>query len=136
MLRRETERPEAIEAGTVKLAGVEQANIVKLARELFDDKDATQKWRTLSIRTATERPRSVSCRRSSSILVCVRTVRLRLTRETRKKREAYAETLSAGHYAEDCGCGRYCARAAGGAQLCAVLRLDARQQHRHYPARQ
>ena len=43
MLRRETERPEAIEAGTVKLAGVEQANIVKLARELFDDKDAYAK---------------------------------------------------------------------------------------------
>ena len=57
-------------------------------------------------------------------MVCARTVRLRLTRETRKKREAYAETLSAGHYAEDCGCGRYRARAAGGAQLCAVLRLD------------
>ena len=38
VLRRETERPEAIEAGTVKLAGVEQADIVKLARELFEDK--------------------------------------------------------------------------------------------------
>ena len=37
VLRRETERPEAIEAGTVKLAGVEQDNIVRLARELFDD---------------------------------------------------------------------------------------------------
>lgn len=43
VLRRETERPEAIEAGTVKLAGVEQANIVKLARELFDDADAYAK---------------------------------------------------------------------------------------------
>ena len=43
VLRRETERPEAIEAGTVKLAGVEQANIVKLARELFDDEDAYAK---------------------------------------------------------------------------------------------
>ena len=62
-------------------------------------------------------------------MVCARTARLRLTRETRKKREAHTETLSAGHYAEDCGCGRYRARAAGGAQLCAVLRLDARQQH-------
>ena len=37
MLRRETERPEAIEAGTVKLAGVEQEDIVRLACELFDD---------------------------------------------------------------------------------------------------
>ena len=43
VLRRETERPEAIESGTVKLAGVEQANIVKLARELFDDEDAYAK---------------------------------------------------------------------------------------------
>ena len=43
VLRRETERPEAIEAGMVKLAGVEQANIVKLARELFDDEDAYAK---------------------------------------------------------------------------------------------
>ncbi|MCI7126132.1 MAG: UDP-N-acetylglucosamine 2-epimerase (non-hydrolyzing) [Agathobaculum sp.] len=40
VLRRETERPEAVEAGTVKLAGVEQENIVRLARELFDDADA------------------------------------------------------------------------------------------------
>ena len=39
-MRRETERPEAIEAGTVKLAGVEQENIVRLARELFDDPNA------------------------------------------------------------------------------------------------
>lgn len=36
VLRRETERPEAIEAGTVKLAGVDQNEIVRLARELFD----------------------------------------------------------------------------------------------------
>lgn len=40
VLRRETERPEAIEAGTVKLAGVEQENIVRLARELLDDAQA------------------------------------------------------------------------------------------------
>lgn len=37
VLRRETERPEAIEAGTVKLAGVEQAEIERLARALLDD---------------------------------------------------------------------------------------------------
>lgn len=37
VLRRETERPEAIEAGTVKLAGVDRETIVSLARELFDD---------------------------------------------------------------------------------------------------
>lgn len=40
VLRRETERPEAIEAGTVKLAGVDQHEIVRLARELFDDENA------------------------------------------------------------------------------------------------
>ena len=37
VLRRETERPEAIAAGTVKLAGVEYADIVRLAKELLDD---------------------------------------------------------------------------------------------------
>ena len=37
VLRKETERPEAVAAGTVKLAGVETENIVKLANELLDD---------------------------------------------------------------------------------------------------
>lgn len=37
VLRRETERPEAVEAGTVQLAGVEQAEIERLARTLLDD---------------------------------------------------------------------------------------------------
>lgn len=37
VLRRETERPEAIAAGTVKLAGVEYGNIVRLAKELLDE---------------------------------------------------------------------------------------------------
>ncbi len=36
VLRKETERPEAIEAGTVKLAGVEKEGILRLARELLD----------------------------------------------------------------------------------------------------
>ena len=39
VVRKETERPEAIEAGTVKLAGVERENIVRMASELLDDKD-------------------------------------------------------------------------------------------------
>lgn len=43
VLRKETERPEAIEAGTVKLAGVEEENIVMLAKELFDDESAYSK---------------------------------------------------------------------------------------------
>lgn len=38
VLRRETERPEAVEAGTVKLAGVEKENILSLACELLTDK--------------------------------------------------------------------------------------------------
>ena len=37
VLRRETERPEAIAAGTVKLAGVEYEDIVRLASQLLDD---------------------------------------------------------------------------------------------------
>ena len=36
VLRRETERPEAVAAGTVKLAGVEFDNIVRLANELLE----------------------------------------------------------------------------------------------------
>ena len=40
VMRRETERPEAVEAGTVKLAGVEQEPIVTLANELIRDKAA------------------------------------------------------------------------------------------------
>ena len=37
VLRRETERPEAVEAGTVKLAGTETEPILTLAQELLDD---------------------------------------------------------------------------------------------------
>lgn len=37
VMRRETERPEAVEAGTVKLAGVEFEGIVSLANALLDD---------------------------------------------------------------------------------------------------
>lgn len=40
VLRRETERPEAVQAGTVKLAGVEKAQILAMARELLDSRDA------------------------------------------------------------------------------------------------
>lgn len=42
VLRRETERPEAIEAGTVKLAGVEEEQIFRMACELFDHAEAYQ----------------------------------------------------------------------------------------------
>ena len=40
VVRRETERPEALAAGTVKLAGVERETIAGLARELLTDKAA------------------------------------------------------------------------------------------------
>ncbi len=39
VLRNETERPEAVEAGTVKIAGVEKENILRMARELLNDKE-------------------------------------------------------------------------------------------------
>ena len=40
VLRRETERPEAVQAGTVKLAGVEEETIFSLAGELLCDESA------------------------------------------------------------------------------------------------
>ena len=43
VLRTETERPEAVEAGTVKLAGVKKEVILSLAKELLDNKDAYDK---------------------------------------------------------------------------------------------
>ena len=43
VLRRETERPEAVEAGTVKLAGVNREDILKLAKELLDEPSAYDK---------------------------------------------------------------------------------------------
>lgn len=43
VLRNETERPEAIEAGTVKLAGTQKDRIISLANELITDENAYQK---------------------------------------------------------------------------------------------
>ncbi|MBO4211368.1 MAG: UDP-N-acetylglucosamine 2-epimerase (non-hydrolyzing) [Oscillospiraceae bacterium] len=42
VLRRETERPEAVEAGTVKLAGVRRDEILSLAEELLTDRNVYQ----------------------------------------------------------------------------------------------
>ncbi|MDD4445735.1 MAG: UDP-N-acetylglucosamine 2-epimerase (non-hydrolyzing) [Eubacteriales bacterium] len=42
VVRRETERPEAVEAGTVKLAGVERETIYEMARTLLTDPAAYQ----------------------------------------------------------------------------------------------
>ncbi|MGI6747999.1 MAG: non-hydrolyzing UDP-N-acetylglucosamine 2-epimerase [Anaerovoracaceae bacterium] len=43
VVRKETERPEAIEAGTVKLAGVSRDTIYRMTKELLTDKDAYEK---------------------------------------------------------------------------------------------
>lgn len=43
VLRRETERPEAVLAGTVKLAGVEYEDILEMARDLLDNKESYAK---------------------------------------------------------------------------------------------
>ena len=43
VLRKETERPEAVEAGTVKIAGVDGDTIFSMACELLDDKGAYAK---------------------------------------------------------------------------------------------
>ncbi len=39
VLRRETERPEAVEAGTVRIAGVDKDKIIDLACDLLDNKE-------------------------------------------------------------------------------------------------
>lgn len=43
VLRRETERPEAVDAGTVKLAGTDTETIFRLAAELLDSPEAYEK---------------------------------------------------------------------------------------------
>ncbi len=43
VLRNETERPEAVEAGTVKIAGVVEDDIFNMAKELIEDKAAYDK---------------------------------------------------------------------------------------------
>ena len=40
VMRRETERPEAVAAGTVKLAGVDKDTIIRLAAELLTSQEA------------------------------------------------------------------------------------------------
>ena len=43
VLRRETERPEAVEAGTVKIAGVNKDDIISLAKDLLDNEESYNK---------------------------------------------------------------------------------------------
>ncbi len=43
VLRRETERPEAVAAGTVRLAGTDEEEVYALARELLENRDSYEK---------------------------------------------------------------------------------------------
>ena len=43
VLRTETERPEAVEAGTVKIAGIDKDKIIRLTQELLDDRAEYEK---------------------------------------------------------------------------------------------
>ncbi len=43
VLRNETERPEAVEAGTVKIAGVDKETIIKMGKELLDNPESYDK---------------------------------------------------------------------------------------------
>lgn len=43
VMRETTERPEAVEAGTVKLVGTCKSSIIKVAQELIDDEDKYKK---------------------------------------------------------------------------------------------
>ena len=43
VLRKETERPEAVEAGTVRLAGVEEEAIFQMAVQLLSDRNEYEK---------------------------------------------------------------------------------------------
>lgn len=43
VLRRETERPEAVAAGTVKIAGVDRETIVRMAKDLLDHEESYKK---------------------------------------------------------------------------------------------
>ena len=43
VLRTETERPEAVEAGTVKIAGVDKDVIISMAKDLLDNKASYDK---------------------------------------------------------------------------------------------
>ena len=43
VLRRETERPEAVKAGTVKLAGVDKEVIISMAKDLLDNEESYKK---------------------------------------------------------------------------------------------
>ena len=70
VMRRETERPEAIAAGTAKLAGVEKETIVRVATELLDSRRPTRKWQRPSTPTATAMPARALRTQFCGILAC------------------------------------------------------------------
>ena len=43
VLRKETERPEAVQAGTVRLAGIEEETIFQMASQLLSDRSEYEK---------------------------------------------------------------------------------------------
>lgn len=55
VLRDTTERPEGVEAGTLKLAGTDEENIYQLAKQLLTDHDEYKKMSHVSIRMEMER---------------------------------------------------------------------------------
>ena len=62
VLREVTERPEGIEAGTLKLVGTDRARIVTEAARLLDDARPMRGWRRLPTPLATATPRNESFR--------------------------------------------------------------------------
>ena len=55
VLRNVTERPEGVEAGTLKLAGTDENVIYSMAKELLDNKEEYEKWRRRRTPSATDR---------------------------------------------------------------------------------
>lgn len=75
VMRRETERPEAIAAGTAKLAGVEKDTIVKWQTSCSIRRRPTPRWQRPSTPMATAMPVSALRRRSSGTSVSAASVR-------------------------------------------------------------
>ena len=64
VLRENTERPEAVDAGTARLVGTDDVRVVRDVGQLLDERVATRAWPRRSTRTATGRPPGVPSRRS------------------------------------------------------------------------
>ena len=68
VLREETERPEAVEAGVARLVGTDEARIVEETGRLLDDPAGTAAWRAAPRPTATATPPAASSARSDAAL--------------------------------------------------------------------